>query len=115
MPKMKMLLVCFLFITLACAALYTNLQREATSLAAAQDAKERKLAPLRAAYRGIYWDDAYEEWSTEHFDILVESTRVAAGELTNVNLLHFSTGPDFNRFFMKDDEASREAFGWHVC
>jgi len=81
----------------------------------AQDAKERKLAPLRAAYRGIYWDDAYEECSTEHFDILVESTRVAAGEFTNVNLQHFSTGSDFNRFFMKDNEASREEFGWHVC
>jgi hypothetical protein len=50
-------------------ALYTNLQHEATSLAAAQDVKERKLAPLRAAYRGIYWDDAYEECSTEHFDM----------------------------------------------
>ncbi|KAE8381143.1 hypothetical protein BDV26DRAFT_289641 [Aspergillus bertholletiae] len=60
----------------------------------------RNISDIEHAYQGIYWKTALRECPTEHFDILVESTRMML-ELTEKNNKPMDT-PGWQRFFVAD-------------
>ncbi|KAE8419594.1 hypothetical protein BDV36DRAFT_282223 [Aspergillus pseudocaelatus] len=60
----------------------------------------RNITDIENAYKGIYWWTALVECSDEHFDILVESTRMML-ELTKRTTKPMDT-PGWQRFFAAD-------------
>jgi hypothetical protein len=65
--------------------------------------KDAYLEPIREAYRGIYWEDAYDNCSPDNLAQFVEATRMSL-ELTNVQN-EWQSAP-FNRFFVRPQKAS---------
>src|SRR2546423_996730 len=75
--------------------------------------KRVDIEPIKQAFRGIHWDDALTQCTTEQFNILAESTRMAL-ELTNFNIgTQEYDGPAWHRNFVRD-WMTNPNFGWHV-
>lgn len=73
---------------------------------------KRDLESTREDYRGIYWDDAYSQCTTDEFNILAESTRMAL-DVSSYGLNQEYDSPAWNRYFVKD-WVTNPNYGWHV-
>ncbi|KAH8705211.1 hypothetical protein BGW36DRAFT_9576 [Talaromyces proteolyticus] len=79
--------------------------------APAHDITKRDIDPIRSAYRGIHWDDAYSQCTTDEFNILVESSRMAL-DVTSYKLGQYWDSPAWHRYFVRDWKTN-PTYGWH--
>lgn len=74
---------------------------------------KRDIEPIREAYRGVHWDDAFAQCTTPQFNILVESTRMAL-DVTNYRIGDQEyDSPAWHRYFVRDWKTNPN-YGWHV-
>jgi hypothetical protein len=60
------------------------------------------LEPIRQAYKGIYWDLAFQNCESEDFKIILEATRMALQMTGNFSSGVVENVPAWNRYFVWD-------------
>ncbi len=73
---------------------------------------DNNLDYAKNTFPGIYWDDAAQTCSGDHFNILAEATRMLV-PFSSISPFHWDDSPGFNRFFVSPRKA-KYGSSWHV-